>query len=74
MLTQFNSSKSKKLLHHKINKINTYKNRGVDFILNGRKKKHTTSFKIEFPGGKKMSIDTEIDIYFEFSLSVKRKK
>jgi len=59
-LTQFNTSKNNKSSNSSINKKDIRSNRGVDFILNGRKKKHTTSFKIEFPGGKKMSIDTEI--------------
>jgi len=59
-LTQSNTSKNNKSSDSSINKKDIRSNRGVDFILNGRKKKHTTSFKIEFPGGKKMSIDTEI--------------
>ncbi len=59
-MTQFNTSKNNKSSNSSINKKDIRSNRGVDFILNGRKKKHTTSFKIEFPGGKKMSIDTEI--------------
>ena len=59
-MTQSNTSKNNKSSDSSINKKDIRSNRGVDFILNGRKKKHTTSFKIEFPGGKKMSIDTEI--------------
>ena len=43
-----------------INKPKEHLNRGVELILNGRKKKRTNTFQIIFPGGKSMSIDTEI--------------
>ena len=43
-----------------INKPKEHLNRGVELILNGRKKKSTNTFQINFPGGKKMAIDTEI--------------
>ena len=59
-MTQFNTSKNNKSSNPSINKKDIHVNRGVEFILNGRKKKRTNSFQIEFPGGKKMSIDTEI--------------
>ena len=59
-MTQSNTSKNNKSSNSSINKKDIRSNRGVDFILNRRKKKRTASFKIEFPGGKKMSIDTEI--------------
>ena len=59
MLTQSNSSKRKKFSNTELNKDN-HINRGVEFILNGRKKKSTNTFQINFPGGKKMAIDTEI--------------
>ena len=73
MLTQSNTSKNKKLLSHKINKINTYKNRGVELILNGGNKKQKKQFHILF-NKIVCFFNTEIDIYFEFSLLVKRKK
>ena len=72
MLTQSNTSKNKKLLDHKINKINTYKNRGIELILSGGKKKrkpfHILLNKVV------CFFNTEIDIYFEFSLNLRKKK
>ena len=59
MLTQSNSSKKIKSSKIELNKDN-HINRGVEFILSGRKKKSTNTFQIKFPGGKKMAIDTEI--------------
>ena len=59
MLTQSNSSKRKKFSNTELNKDN-HINRGVEFILNGRKKKSIKTFQIKFPGGKEMAIDTEI--------------
>ena len=59
MLTQSNSSKKIKSSKIELNKDN-HINRGVEFILNGRKKKSTSTFQIKFPGGKEMAIDTEI--------------
>ena len=43
-----------------INKPKDQINRGFELILNGRKKKSTNTFELKFPGGKQMSIDTEI--------------
>ena len=43
-----------------INKPKDQINRGFELILNGRKKKRTNTFQLIFPGGKSMSIDTEI--------------
>ena len=43
-----------------INKPKDQINRGFELILNGRKKKRTNTFELKFPGGKQMSIDTEI--------------
>ena len=54
-----NSSKRKKFFNAELNK-NNHINRGVEFILNGRKKKSTKTFQFKFPGGKEMTIDTEI--------------
>ena len=44
----------------KLNKTDYHINRGVEFILNGRKKKRSNTFQFKFQGGKKMAIDTEI--------------
>ena len=55
-----NISKKKTSSTSNINKPNET-NRGVQFILlNGRKKNKDNAFQITFPGGKKMTIDTEI--------------
>ena len=43
-----------------INKSEDQINRGFEAILNGRKKKSNKTFQIQFPGGRRMSIDTEI--------------
>ena len=71
-MTQSNISKKKKLSNSKINKINTYRNRGVELILSGGKKKrkplHILFNKIV------CFFNTEIDIYFEFSLNLRKKK
>ena len=60
MLTQSNSSKKKKSLNPKINKNDINVNRGIEFILSGRKKKSNNTFHIQFPGGKPMTVDTDI--------------
>ncbi len=62
MLKRLNFSKKKELSNSKLNKTNhdISINRGVEFILRGRKKKNTKTLQIKFPGGKEMSIDTEI--------------
>ena len=55
-----NILKKNRLLTSNLNKTNDI-NRGVQFILlNGRKKKNGNTFQITFPGGKKMTIDTDI--------------
>ena len=73
MLTQSNTSKNKKLLKNKINKNNIDVNRGVELILSGGKKKKRKPFHIILD---KMIcfFNTEIDIYFEFSLNLRKKK
>jgi len=60
VLTQSNSSKKIKSSEPKLNKNKLEINRGVEFILNGRKKKRNNTFQLTFPGGKQMAIDTEI--------------
>jgi len=73
VLTQSNTSKNKKLLKNKINKNNIDVNRGVELILSGGKKKKRKPFHIIL---EKMIcfFNTEIDIYFEFSLNLRKKK
>jgi len=60
------------LLNDNINNQN-YTNRGVDFILNGGKRKQTQPFHIIF---EKMVcfLNREVNIYFEFSFNLKKKK
>jgi len=55
-----------------INK-NIHVNRGVQFILNGRKKKQTYPFHIIF---EKIVcfLNREVTVYFEFSLTSRKKK
>ena len=55
-----------------INK-NNHGNRGVEFILNGGKRKQTQPFHVIF---EKMVcfLNREVNIYFEFSFSARKKK
>jgi len=71
-LTQFNSSKKKELSKDNINKTNPPINRGVELMLQGGKRRNKKPFHITF---KKISnfFNKEIEIYFEFSLSIKNK-
>jgi len=74
VLTQSNSLKKTESSKDDINKTNTKVNRGVELMLRGGKNKkkkkpiHITLEKII------SFFNTEIDIYFEFSLSLKKKK
>ena len=71
-MTQSNSSKNNKSLNLNINK-NNHVNRGVDFLLNGGKRKQTQPFHIIF---EKMVcfLNREVNVYFEFSFSTRKKK
>ena len=71
-MTQFNSSKKKGLSNESINKTNPPVNRGVELMLQGGKKRKKKPFHITL---KKISnfFNKEIEIYFEFSLSIKNK-
>ena len=71
-MTQSNTSKNKKLLKNKINKNNIPVNRGVELILSGGKKKRKP-FHIIFDNVV-CFFNAEIDIYFEFSLNLWKKK
>ena len=70
-MTQSNTSKNNKSLKNKINKNNIPVNRGVELILSGGKKKrkpfHILLNKVV------CFFNTEIDIYFEFSLNLRKK-
>ena len=72
-MTQSNSSKKIKSSQDDINKTNTKVNRGVELMLRGGKNKkkkkpiHITLDKII------SFFNTEIDIYFEFSLNLRKK-
>ena len=73
MLTQSNSSENNKSLSLDINKKEDHKNRGVEFLLNGGKRKQTQPFHIIF---EKMVcfLKREVTIYFEFSISTRKRK
>jgi hypothetical protein len=70
-LIQSSFSKNNKLSDPDINK-NNHSNRGVEFILNGGKRKQTHPFHIIF---EKMVcfLNREVNIYFEFSFSTRKK-
>ena len=72
-MTQSNSSENIESLNPDINKSKNHSNRGVDFLLNGGKRKQTQPFHIIF---EKMVcfLNREVNIYFEFSFSARKKK
>jgi len=72
-LTRLNSSKSNRSSSSNINKNEDHKNRGIEFLLNGGKRKQTQPFHIIF---EKMVcfLNREVNVYFEFSLNVGKKK
>jgi hypothetical protein len=70
---QSNSSKKMESSDSTLNKNNYHINRGVEFILTGGKRKRPKSFHIVFD--KILCfLNREVMIYFEFSLSVRKKK
>ena len=58
-MKQLNFSEKNKSSEDELNKVNDHMNRGFELILNGRKKENLKTFNIQFPGGKKMTIDTK---------------
>ena len=72
-MTQSNSSKSDKSSSPDINKSEDHRNRGIEVILNGGKRKQTQPFHIIF---EKMVcfLNREVTIYFEFSLKTRKRK
>ena len=73
VLIQSNFSENDKSSNLNINKNNDHKNRGVEFLLNGGKRKQTQPFHIIF---EKMVcfLNREVNVYFEFSFSARKKK
>ena len=59
-MKQLNFSKKNKSSEDELNKVNDHMNRGFELILNGRKKENLKTFNIQFPGGKKMTIDSNV--------------
>ena len=73
MLTQSNSLKKTESSKDNINKTNTKVNRGVELMLRGGKNKKKKKL-IHITLDKIISFfNTEIDIYFEFSLNLRKK-
>ena len=73
VLIQSNFSENDKSSNLNINKNNDHKNRGVEFLLNGGKRKQTQPFHIIF---EKMVcfLRREVTIYFEFSINTRKRK
>ena len=59
-MKRLNFLKKNKSSNNKLNKINDHTNRGFELILNGGKKENKKTFNIQFPGGKKMTIDSDV--------------
>ena len=56
-----------------LNKDNDHINRGVEFILNGGKRKQPKDFYIVFEKLVRF-LKREVTIYFEFSLTIKKEQ
>ena len=71
-MTQSNISKNTELSKTNINKIDIPTNRGIELLLNGGKRKRKSFYIIL---DKVVSFfNTEIDIHFELSLNIRKKK
>ena len=72
-MTQSNSSDNNNPSSPNINNSEDHRNRGVEFLLNGGKKKRKTKFHLVFD---KMVcfLNREVTIYLEFSFNTKKKK
>ena len=72
-MIQSNFSETDESSSLNINKNEDHKNRGIEFLLNGGKRKQTQPFHIIF---EKMVcfLNREVNVYFEFSLNVGKKK
>ena len=73
VLTQSNFSESNQSSNLKINKSQDRRNRGVEFLLSGGKRKQKQPFHIIF---EKIGcfLGREVTIYFEFSFSIRKRK
>ena len=69
-MKQLNFSKKNKSSEDELNKVNDHMNRGFELILNGRKKENLKTFNIQFPGGKKMTIDTNVIVSLVLPVSL----
>ena len=72
-LTQSNSSRNNKSSSPNLNKKEDHRNRGIELILHGGKRKQTQPFHIIF---EKMVcfLNREVTIYFEFSFKSRKRK
>ena len=71
-MTQSNISKNTELSKTSINKSDIPTNRGIELLLNGGKRKRKSFYIIL---DKVVSFfNTEIDIHFELSLNIRKKK
>jgi len=72
-LIQSNFSETDKSSSLNINKNEDHKNRGIEFLLNGGKRKQTQPFHIIF---EKMVcfLRREVTIYFEFSIKTRKRQ
>jgi len=73
VLTQSNSSENNKSSSLNINKNEDHRNRGIEFLLNGGKRKQAQPFHIIF---EKMVcfLRREVTIYFEFSIRTRKRE
>ena len=69
-MKQLNFLKKNKSSANELNKVNDHSNRGFELILNGRKKENLKTFNIQFPGGKKMTIDTNVIVSLVLPVSL----
>ena len=72
-MIQSSFSEKDKSSNLNINKSQGHGNRGIDFLLNGGKRKQTQPFHIIF---EKMVcfLRREVTIYFEFSINTRKRK
>ena len=72
-MKQLSSSRRNKLSDSNLNKSEDHRNRGIEVILNGGKRKQTQPFHIIF---EKMVcfLNREVTIYFEFSFKSRKRK
>jgi len=73
VLTRSNSSKKTKSSEDDINKFKTHVNRGFELILNGGIKKKKQPFHVIIEKMVRF-FNREVTIYFEFSLSSRKRK